>query len=808
MTPSASERYAASRRQAHLSSAVADFRATREFDLDDFQIAACESISQGRSVLVAAPTGAGKTVVAEFAVYLCRTVGAGKIFYTTPIKALSNQKYHELASVWGYENVGILTGDTTINGEAPVVIMTTEVLRNMIYAESQTLSELAFVVLDEVHYLADKFRGAVWEEVLIHLPEHVKTVSLSATVSNAEEFGAWLQTVRGTTDIIVSENRPVPLDQHVLHGRKLVNLFDETRTKGTPRINEELLALIRASSSSGSRVARGAGARNRYRGGGRGFEQRVSRAEIVQSLGERNLLPAIFFIFSRIGCDDAVRQLVRSDVRLISRDDRATVRQLVEERCVDLPLEDLDALEFDNWLHGLERGVAAHHAGMLPLFKEVVEELFQRRLVKVVFATETLALGVNMPARTVVLEKLDKFNGEARVQLSPGEYTQLTGRAGRRGIDVEGHSVIQWSGNLNPQVVASLASKRTYPMYSSFRPTYNMTINLLARYDIDRVRKILQSSFAQFQADRTVVSLAQKVKAQEESLNGYVDSVSCHLGDFMDYSGLRRQLTDLEREVVPKGERNHSRAQERNQRVAALRKQMQRHPCHSCPDRENHARWAERWWRLRRDTDNLIKDINARTGAIARSFDRHCSVLEILEYTTRTDGALVPTETGLQLSRIYGDRDLLVAQCLRHAAWKGLDAPSLASLICTLVYQPRRDDGEFSLRQLPTGHFREAFQRTIALWQELSDLEDAQGLTVTEPLAPGLAKAMYQWAQGASLDDVLFEADIPVGDFVRWSKQTIDLLDQISGLADPVAPIAYQAVDLVRRGVVAYSGQL
>ena len=777
----------------------------REFDLDDFQIAACESLAQGNSVLVAAPTGAGKTVVAEFAVYLCRESKAGRIFYTTPIKALSNQKYNELGAVWGYENVGILTGDTTVNGDAPIVVMTTEVLRNMIYAQSSPLHDLSFVVLDEVHYLADKFRGAVWEEVLIHLPQHVKTVSLSATVSNAEEFGDWLKSVRGATDIIVSEHRPVPLDQHVLFGQKLVPLFDEAQRQGAPRINHEIVELSRAATS---RPRSRAGRYNDRAQHSRGSEGRVSRAFVTQLLGDRNLLPAIFFIFSRIGCDDAVRQLVNSDVRLLSRDDRENVRRYVQERCIELPREDLDALDFDEWLAGLERGVAAHHAGMLPLFKEVVEELFLRRLVKVVFATETLALGVNMPARTVVLEKLDKFNGESRVQLSPGEYTQLTGRAGRRGIDVEGHSIIQWNNALNPQVVASLASKRTYPMYSSFRPTYNMTINLLARYDLDRARDILQSSFAQFQADRTVVALAQKVKSQEQSLSGYESSFDCHLGDFVEYAALRREITDIERTPLRKSEKQHTRANERAQTIASLRKKLGRHACHSCPERETHARWAERWWRLRRDTDNLIRDINARTGAVSRSFDNHCAVLGELGYTTSHGSSITPTEDGLQLGRIYGDRDLLVSQCLRTGLWESLDAPSLAALICALVYQPRRDDGEISVRHLPPGAFRDAFSDTVDQWRVLSALEEQHGLTPTDELAPGLSKAMYDWARGARLDDVLFDADLPVGDFVRWTKQTMDLLDQISGTTSPLASVALTAVDKLRHGVVAYSGQL
>lgn len=381
-------------------------------------------------MLVAAPTGAGKTIVAEFAVFLAMREANAKVFYTTPMKALSNQKFQEFVEAYGPESVGLLTGDTNVNSHARIVVMTTEVLRNMLYADSDLLADLAYVVMDEVHYLADRFRGAVWEEVIIHLPSEVRMVSLSATVSNAEEFGDWLQAVRGDTDVIVSEERPVPLEQHILMRSKLIDLFDSSGLATTNRVNPELVQMARYGGRVlSSRQTRDVG---RYHSrGGRPDSFRMERAAFVELLRERNLLPAIFFIFSRNGCDAAVRQTLRSGLRLTERHERDEIRAIVEERCRTLLDEDLAVLGYWEWLEGLERGVAAHHAGMLPAFKEVVEELFRRKLVKVVFATETLALGINMPARTVVLEKLEKFNGEARVPITPGEYTQLTeiGRA-------------------------------------------------------------------------------------------------------------------------------------------------------------------------------------------------------------------------------------------------------------------------------------------------------------------------------------------------------------------------------------------
>ncbi|MSV44028.1 MAG: DEAD/DEAH box helicase, partial [Actinobacteria bacterium] len=310
---SPAERYAASRRRVgEEKSALHEFRGLYDFELDEFQIKACRALEEGAGVLVAAPTGAGKTIVGEFAVHLALREGR-KCFYTAPIKALSNQKFHDLVERYGAANVGLLTGDNTVNGEAPVVVMTTEVLRNMLYARSGTLAGLSYVVMDEVHYLADRFRGAVWEEVIIHLPEHVAVVALSATVSNAEEFGEWLTEVRGETRIVVEEHRPVPLWQHVMAGPRLYDLFiDDDQQK----VNPELVRLAREETQQakagrdvrrdGASRAGGAGAA-RGRGRMRGLHVPL-RAEMVERLNRDKLLPAITFIFSRIGCSSAVEQ--------------------------------------------------------------------------------------------------------------------------------------------------------------------------------------------------------------------------------------------------------------------------------------------------------------------------------------------------------------------------------------------------------------------------------------------------------------------------------------------------------------------
>lgn len=479
------------------------------FPLDPFQRDACEVLEADRGVLVCAPTGAGKTVVGEFAVFLALARG-GKCFYTTPIKALSNQKYHDLVAAHGAEHVGLLTGDNSINSSAPVVVMTTEVLRNMIYADSSALDGLSFVVMDEVHFLADRFRGAVWEEVILGLDPSVAVVSLSATVSNAEEFGDWITTVRGDTEVIVDEHRPVPLHQHMLVGNRLFELFDRKSPEhGRRQVNPELTRYIkqRALSESSDPVDRYRGRVNRRRPG----SGTLPRPKLIRLLDDEGLLPAIDFIFSRKGCEDAFIQCVRSDLNLLEPEEVARVDEVVSRHVADLAPGDADVLGVDQWWAGLRRGFAAHHAGMLPMFRQAVEELFVQGLTKVVFATETLALGINMPARSVVLERLIKYNGEAHVDLTPGEYTQLTGRAGRRGIDVEGNAVVLWTPEVLPDRVAGLAGARTFPLKSSFAPEYNMVLNLIDRLGMAGSRDLLRRSFAQFQTDRTLVGQARQL---------------------------------------------------------------------------------------------------------------------------------------------------------------------------------------------------------------------------------------------------------------------------------------------------------
>ncbi|MGQ0520284.1 MAG: DEAD/DEAH box helicase [Actinomycetota bacterium] len=505
------------------------FLAGLGFEADPFQLQALDALDAGRSVLVAAPTGSGKTMVAEYAVTRALDEGR-KAFYTTPLKALSNQKYADLVRAHGPRQVGLLTGDNAINGDAPVVVMTTEVLRNMIYAGSPALDRLRYVVLDEVHYLQNPYRGAVWEEVIVHTPPEVDLVCLSATVSNAEEFADWVQTVRGATVAVIEERRPVELEHLYLVGDRGAERVHVLPTFVDGRPNPEAAALD-------SRSLRQPDPRGRAR---RGRLYTPRRAEVVELLGDAGMLPAIYFIFSRAACDDAVRQCVDYGLRLTTPEERRKIRAIAESKVESLADADLGVLGYGAWVTGLEAGFAAHHAGLVPPFKEAVEACFSAALVKAVFATETLSLGINMPARSVVIEKLTKFTGERHEPLTPGEYTQFTGRAGRRGIDDIGYACVLWSPFVPFDQVAGLASTRTYALSSSFRPTYNMAANLVRRYPADVAHHLLNLSFAQYRADAEVVRLEAQLERNLHALAEARERAGCERGDVEEYRNLLR----------------------------------------------------------------------------------------------------------------------------------------------------------------------------------------------------------------------------------------------------------------------------
>ncbi|MGH9024681.1 MAG: DEAD/DEAH box helicase [Acidimicrobiia bacterium] len=828
------------------------------FSLDDFQRRACDALDDGHSVLVAAPTGSGKTVVAEYAVARALADGA-KAFYTTPLKALSNQKFGDFVRTYGSEAVGLLTGDNSVNPWAPVVVMTTEVLRNMIYSASDALDGLRYVVLDEVHFLQDLYRGAVWEEVIIHLPAGIDLVCLSATVSNAEEVAAWIETVRGDTTAIIEESRPVELEQIYLVGER-----------GTDHLRE-LPMFVGPSGRPNADASRldahpARGHRRRLRTPG--------RTETLQLLDAQHMLPAIQFVFSRAGCDQAVDECVAAGVRLTDEVERDAIARIVEAHTGGLTDADLVALGYARWRTGLEDGVASHHAGLVPPMKEAVEEAFAAGLVKIVYATETLALGINMPARTVAIERLTKFTGERHEFLTPGEYTQLTGRAGRRGIDEVGYSVVWWSPFVTFDQVAGLASRRTYALRSSFRPNYNMAANLVRRYDRERAHHLLNLSFAQFHADRHVVALerdlararAQLAREQELARSPYgdIDEYRQHVEGAVKNRGggdglarlrpgdvvrsprrggrllvLRREgrsgtrilaLTDGA-ELVRLHAGDFDRAPEslghvelpvpfaprrltfRREAAAALRTVALRapsaasddsvHPVEADPRLSERLRAADRVGRMTTRVERLERRVRSRSESLARQLDRVLSVLDAWRYI---DGWAL-TEAGELLARLYSECDLLVAESLRQGLLDELEPAELAAVVSCFTYERRGSDEDDDGSQLPTAAVATRVRVIGRIARDLEVQERDARLPMTRGPDPGITGFVYAWASGADLSEVLDE-ELTGCDFVRHMKQCIDLLRQVGDAAPDsrTAATARRAAEACQRGVVAASG--
>lgn len=842
---SPSERYAAfKQRQRHDASIAAQFERTLPFELDSFQSKANQALEQGDNVLVAAPTGAGKTIIADFAVFLAQQHNV-KAFYTTPIKALSNQKYHDLVNAYGEDKVGLLTGDISINSEADIVVMTTEVLRNMLYEHSTTLDALRYVILDEVHYLADRFRGPVWEEVIIYLPQRVRIVALSATVSNVEDFGHWISSVRGETKLIVSEKRPVPLEQHVMLQQndrtepEIIDLYrrDDSGAQ-TSVVNTELARRLsqldhqasrrRGEERSGKFKRRGHAGGNRGRGSSPSYKPErhtPRRWAVVDELNYLDMLPGIYFIFSRNGCDQAVEQCINAGLELTSDDEAHRIRRIVDEMVEgQLSQDDLKTLGFSRFRFALEEGFASHHAGMVALFRQIVERLFEEGLVKMVFATETLALGINMPARCVVVEKLEKYDGTGHVPLTPGEFTQLTGRAGRRGIDTIGHAVVVDHRGFVPATAAALSSKRVYPLHSSFHPTFNMAVNLLNSSDYATARTTLDHSFAQWEANASAWQLESQMASLEQALKGYEQAFVCEHGDFKEFMTIRMNLSSAE-----KNERNRLKHQlfrtdaDRSEafraldrKIGKLRTLEQQHPCKQCPDLQRHLRWGHRWAREMRELEHVRNRYDSRTGSVARQFDRICDVLTELGYLSGQDQHdVILTEHGQLLRRLYSEQDVVLAQAIQAGVFDLLPPAGLATVLSSLVYEARRGSGG-EPRYYPGsmhGPIAVAARELKTIHAEVSDCCEAHGMNPLPGIDFGILDIMYEWADGRSLSEVLRGTELTGGDFVRNAKRLADMLQQIA-VAEPylgkdgasLASRAREAAELVNRGVVAYSG--
>ena len=840
------------------------------FAPDRFQIEAFDHLDAGTSVIVAAPTGSGKTVVAEYGMAAALADGR-RAFYTAPIKALSNQKYRDLCAVHGSDAVGLVTGDNVVNPEAPLVVMTTEVLRNMVYSGSRSLDDLDLVVLDEVHFIQDAYRGPVWEEVIVHLPRRIRLVCLSATVSNADEIAEWMSTVRGPTRAVTESKRPVPLEPLFMVGDKasdrdhLLPVFVDSRPN--PAI-ERLLD---------RRAPRRGKPRRPFR--------TPSRVDVVERLRDEDLLPAICFIFSRNQCDEAAATCVRAGFRFTSTEERLRIRRILEERTSGLDEDDLRTLGIDAFADRLEAGIAAHHAGMIPPFKEAVEACFAEGLIRVVFATETLAVGINMPARSVVIEKLSKFTGEHHEFLTAGEFTQLTGRAGRRGLDDRGHAVVLWNPFVHFDQVAALASSRTFRLTSSFRPTYNMAVNLVRSYSSEEARHLLNLSFAQYQADRDVVRIEARLDQRAAQLQELRAEAESPFGDIHEYrvrvagatpgrneGSIERALASLRPGDVVNvakgkvvGRAAVLSAANRSGGVKVTVVTARRAtltlsardfvappvvlgavelPLPYAPGRGEFQRQVAERLKDARFVESVIAeesgfaerhpveddpDLPARLKAAARA-DRVArevdelrervrgkgnsvartfeKVLRILQEWEYVDGWSL-TDKGEALARTFHESDLLVAECLSRGHLDGLDPASTAALASVFVYEHRSSEPP-PAPWFPSQEVRKKWRRIMSTSTEIADIERSASLNSHRAPDPTYVAIAYAWAVGEGFAEVVEAEELSGGDFVRTMKQLIDLLRQIALIA-PVPATRHAAAagaELLLRGVVAASSTI
>ena len=671
----------------------------------------------------------------------------------------------------------------------------------------------------------------------------MRIVGLSATVSNVEDFAHWIASVRGETKLVVSEHRPVPLEQYVLiqrDPRTEPELFDLYQHDGQGRPTTKLNArLSHRLDEYTRREQRRRGAERRKGHGRHGRpEKRASRQveryqprrwAVVDELNFLGMLPAIYFIFSRNGCDEAVDQCLDAGLCLTTDDEALRIRSIVDEMIEgQLTHDDLKTLHFSRFRHALEEGFAAHHAGMVALFKQIVERLFEEGLIKVVFATETLALGINMPARSVVIEKLEKYDGTGIVGLTPGEYTQLTGRAGRRGIDTIGNAIVVDHRGFTPETAVALSSKRVYPLHSSFKPTFNMAVNLLNTSDYETARITLDHSFAQWEANESAWQIEARIETLTAAIAGYADAMTCEYGDFTDLLRIRMQLNELQKnerrrlkhEVFATNADKSRAFRQLDAKIAKLKDLEHDHPCKQCPDFQDHMKWGHRWTRETRELERLRQRYDSRTGSVARHFDRICEILDRLGYLERADHDGVRdytlTEQGQLLRRLYSERDLVLAQAITEGVLDDLSTPQIAALLSSLLYEARRGEGG-EPRRYPGGPHGMVAQRARELKyldeQVLVLCEDAGMDSYLQPLDFGIVDIIYDWSCGDGLSQVLEHTELTGGDFVRNAKRLADVLQQIAA-AEPymgeqhamLAARAREAFDAVNRGIVAYSG--
>lgn len=752
------------------------------FELDDFQKEACKHIDDGKSVVVCAPTGAGKTVIAEHAIHRALEEGQ-RVFYTTPLKALSNQKFGDFSSKYGADKVGLLTGDTSINRDAQIVVMTTEVFRNMLYGTNfgsvtENLKAVKYIILDEVHYMNDEQRGTVWEESIIYCPTNIQIVALSATVANAGQLTDWINTVHSRTELVNTDFRPVPLRFYY---------FDSSQPT-------TVLPLLTPSGQLNSKIRP-----EKRIFHGRKPAQRSVVKDVVRSLHEKDMLPAIYFTFSRKKCDEQMEKC--APLVLVTPDEQKQIKEIVDEYLAENPY-----LCKNKHIEFILNGVASHHAGLLPGWKVLIEKLFQKGLIKVVFATETLAAGINMPARSTVISSISKRTDSGHRTLTGSEFLQMSGRAGRRGMDEVGYVTVVGTAFQTPEEVAELVLSDANALESRFAPSYSMVLNLLQRFSIVEAKELILKSFGYFSATSR---LAPFLKMQEENqkmiddLSGFVCPYKLTNQDLFDYNKIREVYVENRRifKTIQKQEKSKNRpltaeAIEFGKKTKQMLEKVHSCPCDTCKLFKKHAKEIDVLERYSTKQTKLAKDIEREKDIFWNNFLAHRSILTEFGYL-KDD---YPTEKGVMTSQIRAENELFISEIILSHVLDGLTPSGLAGVVCAITTEDLRAD---IYPQIPISQeVRKTLNLIKNIKRRIDKSQKDNGIETAMYINSYYSSMIEMWVNGAEWDTILDQVEMGEGDIVRIFKRTVDVLRQfcvISNVPESLVFTAREAIDGILR---------
>lgn len=751
------------------------------FELDDFQKEACEIIDNGESVVVCAPTGAGKTVIAQHAINNALKQGC-RIFYTTPLKALSNQKFYDFCEQYGADKVGLLTGDTSINRGAQIVIMTTEVFRNMLYgtnfgAVADNLKDVRYVVLDEVHYMNDEQRGTVWEESIIYCPTNIQIIALSATVANCDELTNWINTVHSKTKLVNTDFRPVPLRFFYFDSSQPYKLLPLLTPDG--KLNNK----IKPEKPQWAR--------------GKDKRKKTYVKQIIQNLADNDMLPAIYFTFSRKKCDEQMEKC--SGLGLNTRKEQEEIKAKIEEFIAENP-----HLYGNKHIEYLIQGVASHHAGLLPAWKNLVEKLFQKGLIKVVFATETLAAGINMPARSTVISSTSKRTDSGHRMLTANEFLQMSGRAGRRGMDKVGYVTVVGTPFQTPEEVAELVLSDSNPLESKFSPSYSMVLNLLQRFNLEESKELILKSFGYYSSDYRLKPILFQLEQYDKEIEERSFICPNKLSDdkMLEYDKLRflyvqnrqtyKKIVKQEKskhrplspEVVEFGKRNKEELHK-----------LQTFACDTCKLYKKHSKNLEVLKRIDSKKKKLLKEIEKQKDIYWNKFIAHRAVLKEYGYIQND----YPTEKGKTTSQIRSENELYLAEIIFSGVLENLTPSQLAGVICALTTEELRIE-------IPYIPFSEPVRKTLNqirnIKRKLEKVQSKYDIEAPLYINPYFSSLIELWVEGAEWETVSEQIEIGEGDIVRAFKRVVDVLRQlttIDNIPETLVFTAREAIEKIQR---------